>query len=159
MSQQMSSDLSIEQYLSERVDDQINWFNRRSGWNQQRYKYFRIASTALAVSIPFLTGLIGVGDELVLKITIGLIGALVAVIEGIQSTYKFHENWIQYRTTAETLLNHKFMFQCAAGPYADDDAFHRFVENVEGILAAENNSWANYIKKKPEKSDQKESVK
>ncbi len=55
--------MTQEEYLQERVDDQIEWHDKKSAWNQKCYKRLRILEIVAAASIPFLTGLIG-GDLL-----------------------------------------------------------------------------------------------
>lgn len=143
-----SPKLTVEQYISERLDDQINWYDKKSSWNQKRYKRLRIITISLAVMIPFLTGLIDENSKDLLKILIGVSGAMVAIIEGFQSTYKFQENWIQYRTTTESLKHQKMLFLTQSGPYASDDSFSVLVENVEALISKENSDWRQNFKTK-----------
>ena len=53
-------------------------------------------------------------ENLLIKIIIGIIGVSIALIAGIMNLYKFHENWVSYRTTAEILKHEKYLFLTGA---------------------------------------------
>jgi len=106
-------------YLSSRVDDQINWYNKKSAIYQNRYKFLKVLVIVLSVSIPFLVGLIeGANDYL--KIVVGIGGVLIAMIEGILSLFRYQDLWLQYRLTSETLQREKILFLTQAGPYQNN---------------------------------------
>jgi hypothetical protein len=108
----------------------------------------KIIETILALLIPFLTGYITTNENsLCLKITIGLIGIVVAAVANLITLIKLQENWIVYRTTAESLKHEKFLYLTKAGPYAGTDSFPLFVERIESYISKENTQWATYIKK------------
>jgi hypothetical protein len=131
-------------YLENRLDDQINWYDKKSVWNQKWFRRLKKAEMIISVSIPLLVGVIDYQPSV--KIFIGIMGASIAVIAGIQSMYKFHENWIQYRTTAETLKHEKYLYITKCKPYDGEGAFCRLVERVEGLISKENSQWIRYIK-------------
>jgi hypothetical protein len=100
--------MNEEQYIAERLDDQIAWYDGKSQSSQPWYKRLRLAELVLAASIPFAAGFITGGEDPVfLKIVVGGAGAIVAVIAGALSLYGFQERWVEYRTTCETLRHHK----------------------------------------------------
>ena len=131
-------------YLSKRVDDQIAWYGQKSSWNQRLYKRLRALEIACAAAIPLVVGFV-TEQTLSLKLLAGLLGVVVAIVTGIVALYKFQENWIQYRTTAESLKQEKFLFLAAAGPYAVLDPFPLFVQRIEYLLSRENSGWAQYM--------------
>lgn len=136
-----------EVYLKDRVDNQIEWLNNKSTFNQKRYKLIRTIVIVLSISIPFATGYV---DEqpyaAYVKFGIGLAGVLIAVLESYLALQKYQENWVQYRTTSETLIQEKMLFKNRAGRYADTDIpLQDFVVQVENILGNENKNWAKYI--------------
>lgn len=135
-------------YFKERVDDQISWFERKSGWNQKRYKRMRTAVIILSVSLPFATGFISESDySIVLKVGVGLAGVVIAVLEGVQSLNKYQENWIAYRTSAENLKREKMLYLTQVGDYAQtEDAFKLFVMKIEMLLNHQDQNWQQYIK-------------
>mgnify|MGYP000094324648 CR=1 FL=1 len=140
--------VGVETYLDERVNDQIEWYDRKSGKNQFIYKFLKVTTIILAVSIPFLTGFLSDSAGGFLKYVIGGFGLIVAIIESLQGVYKFHENWIQYRTTAESLKHHKYLFITRSGPYSVVNPFPGFVENIENLISKENSVWAEALKEK-----------
>lgn len=136
--------MDSNEYLTQRVDDQIDWYDRKSAGSQKAYKRLRVLEIALAGLIPFLTGYVEAWQGSV-KFAIGLMGVVVAVIAGVLSLYKFQENWVQYRSTCESLRSEKFLYQTQSAPYNTDQAFPLFVQKVETLLSKETSAWSQYI--------------
>ena len=147
-----SATLSTNDYISQRIDDQIKWYSSKSRLNQQRYKRIKTLIIIISVSIPFLTGMIGEDPVAAfwLKIFIGLGGVFIAAGEGILSLQKYQDNWLEYRNAAETLKREKLLFQTQAGPYRDEATLQNLVERVENFTQSENKNWLQYIKAKQE---------
>ncbi len=139
--------MSPEDYVRDRLDDQINWYNGKSQWHQFWFKVLRVVEILFATSIPFLVSYI-TPETAILKVISGTMGVVVALISGLVTLYKFQENWIEYRTTAETLKHEKFLYLTGSPPYDSDDPFHLLVERVEAIISKENTSWARLTRKK-----------
>jgi len=136
-------------YLTDRVDDQINWLDRKSGRNQKRYKQLRVLIIVLSVLIPFGAGFMEEDASLFwLRIVVGAAGVIIAVSEGVISLYKYQDLWIKYRATAEHLQREKLLYLTKAEKYKDaKNPFPLFVERVESILQSENKEWQEYIQK------------
>lgn len=135
--------MTEQEYIKTRVQDQIKWYSDKSGWNQKWYKRLKIIELVGAVSIPFLVTYIN-------DFSIGLIGAIVAIVAGLLSIYKFQENWIKYRTTTESLKHQLHLFQTKVEPYNDEQAFSNFVHSIESLISKENSEWQNYMIEKKE---------
>ena len=148
-----SLNLIMEQseYIKNRVDNQINWMESKSRSNQQRYKILKIVEIVSAALIPFLIGFHNVHN--IFPILTGLLGVLIVLLNGIQQLYKYQEKWIIYRTTIEALSREKMLFVNRAAIYTDENAFQRFVENIEALLANENKVWLNTVKQKTEQAN------
>ena len=141
-----------EEYISERLDEQIRWYDCRSKANQKWFKRLRVVEIISASMIPFLAGL-GDGIPYLLPI-VGLLGVLIAICAGISTLNKYQENWLVYRSTAEALKHEKYLFITGSCPYSEDDSFSILVERVEGLISKENYQWARHIKdKKYDKSN------
>jgi hypothetical protein len=127
----------------ERLDDQLKWYGDRSSRNQRYYKSLKIVVIVVAASIPVLSGnLPFFGPDGTPKWVLGVLGALVAVIEGVQQVYQFHANWLSYRATCEGLKREKFLYLAKAGPYAaatDSDVL--LAERIEALISQENAKW------------------
>lgn len=134
--------MDADEYLATRLDDQISWYSRKSQWNKQWLWRLRTAEIVFAGFIPFLAN--HGGPDSLIRTTVGLLGVAVAVIAGAISLFKFQENWIEYRTTAESLKHEKYLYLTLSNVYAGDDAFHLLVERTESLISKENTSWSCY---------------
>ncbi len=139
--------MTTNDYLTDRVNDQIDWYDKKSSWNQRMFKQLQILQIIAAASIPILTGFI-TNEATEMKHVVAGIGALIAIISGILSLYKFQENWIQYRTVSESLKHQKYLFLTKTYPYHADDAHHVLVETVENLISQENSKWSQYTQQK-----------
>lgn len=133
--------MQIEDYIKNRVDDQIEWYDKKSGKAQNWYKLIQIIEIISAATIPVLVPYILPGN--MPSLLVAALGALITVLETLCRLFKFHENWIQYRTTAELLKYHKFLFQTQSAPYntKEESVENVFVRNIESIISSENNTW------------------
>jgi Protein of unknown function (DUF4231) len=130
---QTQSDPTIE-----RLEDQLNWYEAKSGYNQRMFKWLKTTTIAAAVAIPLCAGL---GDRYV--IITAVLGALIALIEGIQQLNQYQQNWITYRSTSEALKHEKYLFLANAGPYtAAENPKTLLAERVESLVSQEHAKWA-----------------
>lgn len=140
-----------KEYLESRLEDQISWYDKKSKFNQQMYKRLVLIEIVFSVSIPFLTSFV-TSESLTIKIIIGIIGVGIALIAGVMNLYKFHENWINYRTTSETLKHEKYLFLTKSGIYRVDKAldtpYNNLVTRIETIISKENTNWQQKLNKK-----------
>lgn len=139
--------MSPEEYLQERLDDQINWYDKKSSWNQTCFKRLRATEILFSVTVPFLISQIG-GDSSLLKLIAGVMGIIVALIAGLVTLYRFQENWVEYRATAETLKHEKYLYLTQTAPYDGSNAFHLLVERVESAISKENTAWSQSLREK-----------
>ncbi len=137
--------MTQDQYLTERLDDQLTFMDQKAVSNQRTYRRIRAAVIVISVLIPLLAGYT---DRVpYLAVAVGVAGALIAILEGLMSLGKYYENWKEYRVTAESLEREKLYFQTGSGPYAENaDAFALLVDRTEKILQAENQDWQQRIK-------------
>lgn len=139
--------MSPEEYLNDRLDDQIKWYDEKSAWNQKWFKRLRILEILFAVAIPFFISQI-TGDSGPLKLIAGAMGVVVALVAGLVTLYRFQENWIEYRATAETLKHEKYLYLTQSAPYERDDAFHLLVATIESAISKENTGWSQSFRTK-----------
>lgn len=132
------NEMRPEQYIKERIDDQIDWYDHKSSVNKQCFYIFQIVILIASASIPVLSIF---SIDMRARVLIAVFGSVTAIATGIVSLYKFRENWIEYRTTAESLKHEKYMFQTKAGCYIGDDSLQSLVERTEMLISQENTSW------------------
>lgn len=138
--------MNQETYLKERLEDQIVWYDRKSLYNQRWFKRLQVASIFGSASIPFLTGYI-TETTLALKLTVGALGLAVALTTAILGLYKFQENWLEYRTTCESLKHEKYRFLTRSEPYNRRNPFRLLVDRVENLISQENTAWRQLMQK------------
>lgn len=120
----------------QRVNDQINWYDKRSISNQRAFKWLNSIEIVAAALVPFAAGANAPA------IITGALGVLVVVLEGVQQLNQYHHNWIICRSTCEALKHEKFLFLANAGPYdAANDPKTLFVERTESLISQEHAKW------------------
>jgi hypothetical protein len=124
--------------ITERLEDQIAWYDRNSLKNQRRYKRMKFVVIVSASVIPFLATLT---RQEVRWITGGL-GVLITVIEGVLQLNQYQQNWISYRSTCEALKHEKYVYLGKASPYAEATDPHALLaERIESLVSQENAKW------------------
>lgn len=133
--------MDVNEYISSRVDNQINWYDKKSKTAQKMYKIFQTIEIVMAAIIPLLSGYTTVNA--IIPVIIGTLGAAIAIIEAITKLNKYHENWIQYRATCEMLKYHKHLYLTQTYPYnpSEETVANTFVRNIEDIISSENSQW------------------
>lgn len=134
-----------KQYLSERLDNQIKWYSSKSRYNQKMYKRLGLLEIISASLIPLLSGLSSMISYS--EWIIGILGVIIAVAVGASTLYKFHENWLAYRTTLEALKHEKLLYLTQTAHYDNDERFQTLVSRAENIMVNENQNWLVYSKK------------
>ena len=145
----IQSEMTPEEYLRDRVDDQIDWYSKKSKSNQNWFKGLKLVELASAAVIPFVAGM---SSNIPCSVWIlGLLGVMVTICAGVTSVYHHQENWINYRATSEALKHEKFLFLTRSGSYADESSFESFVQRIEALISRENSTWASGNKKQTKK--------
>jgi hypothetical protein len=146
-------DMDVQTYLSDRVDDQINWLGVKSDNNKSAFLRFRVLSICLGALITILSPYAGKPGRWQVWIPplLQLSGAGVAIAGSLLALNQNQENWIRYRTLREALCREKMLFLTGSNEaYCGPDGFHQFVRVVEGIMAQERASWTRQATNWPE---------
>ena len=139
--------MDYEKYLKERLQYQIDWYSKKSTLNKRVFLILSTIEIVFASSIPFIVGYVG-KDNPWLKLLVGFLGVLIAVITGFMAINKSQELWIEYRVTGELLMHQRYLFETGTKPYEGDEAFNILVENVENIISKERSKWSQYTSEK-----------
>ena len=133
--------------IMERLEDQINWYDRKSISCMRWYKRLKISEIASAAIIPFLAAS---SIPRAVYVT-GALGVLVTVFEGMLQLNQYHENWIRYRSTCESLKHEKYIYLANAGPYANVEKTRALLaERVESLVSQEHAKWATVQQQDPQ---------
>ena len=162
--------LSRSDPIWDRLEDQIDWYDRKSSQSQRTYKRIKITEIIAAATIPFLPAL-NISPEsttwfaqhagwIHVSWLTGALGVLITILEGILQLNKYQQNWISYRSTSEGLKREKYTYLAKARPYTDvTDPRALLAERVEFLVSEEHANWAAVqqpeTKAKPDDSDKK----
>lgn len=140
------NDEEFKKYLKERYDDQIVWYDSKSQWNHKAYQVFQWMMIILASLTPVL---ILIGEEWSKWLSAG-VAVLVAIAAGGLKAFKYEENWINYRTTCETLRKEINYFNAGIKGYEQNNGaekYSHFVDRIESLISRENTLWITAVEK------------
>lgn len=140
------NDEEFRKYLQERYDYQIGWYDRKSEWNHKAYQIFQWVMIILASMTPVL---ILIGEEWSKWFSAG-VAVLVAIAAGGLKAFKYEENWINYRTTCETLRKEINYFNAGIKGYNQKNSaekYSHFVDRIESLISRENTLWITAVEK------------
>jgi Protein of unknown function (DUF4231) len=119
-----------------RLEDQLAWYDRKSGEAQRWFKLLKIAQIVTAAAIPVMAG------NSAPAWLVGGAGALIVVLEGLQQLQQYQQNWAAYRATCERLKHERFLYMAQAGPYASSPQPEALLaERIEGLVSQEHAAW------------------
>lgn len=124
----------------ERLDSQIDWYDRKSQSAQRWFKRLKMIQIFCAGVVPLVT-IFGVRDDLVGRVT-AVLGLAILIVEGLQQLNQYQSNWITYRSTCESLRHEKYLYLGKAGPYAGiADPIPVLADRIEGLISQEHAKW------------------
>lgn len=136
--------MNEEDYLKNRIDDQINWYNAKAHTNKNYHYTSKALIIIISSIIPLIAGI--EIDSRFKNIILGLLGTSIAVLTGLTALLKFQEKWSEYRMTTEAAIQEKILFQTLSGPYdKQPEPFKLLVKRVENLLSKEHDHWSQYI--------------
>jgi hypothetical protein len=118
-----------------RLEDQLQWYDRKSVSCQRRYKWAKLAQLIIGSSVP----VIALANSP--AVITASVSAAVVVIEGLQQVNQWQTNWVLYRSTAESLKHERSLYLSEAGPYRSDDRDRVLAERLEGLVSQEHAKW------------------
>jgi len=136
----------FKEYLKNRYYDQIEWYDKKAVYNEKMYKRLQTIVAILSVLTPIM---LVAREEWLLWLAVVSSG-IVAIGCALLKIFKYQENWINYRTTCETLRKEIHYHDAKLYDYRDaEDLEALFVERIEALVSRENTLWL--ISQKPEK--------
>lgn len=114
----------------------FRWYDRIATSTRLSYQVLKVGVLILGAAVTVLAAIRAPS-----ALTAGL-AASVVVLEGIQQVFQLQSNWITYRSSAETLRQHAFLYVAKAYPYADTQTRRdQLAEVMRDITAKESSSW------------------
>lgn len=135
--------------LMERLDRRIAWYDRSAKKNQLLFRSFKAFTLVAAAAIPFSASLSAAGFSTadagpggLTTFVAGLLGAAIVVVEGLQQLFQWQQNWLNYRSTSESLDRERSLFLVGAGSYLDvPNPRVLLAERIEQIMGQEHSKW------------------
>jgi hypothetical protein len=129
----------------DRINKNLAWYSRKSRQYQTLYKFLKLTQIIVAALIPTISALaFGGAPSKATAVATGILGMLVVIIEGLQTTFRPLEKWMLYRSTAEGLKREKFLYSEGAGPYdgvGQEGRRKLFVVRTEDLMSNEHAGW------------------
>ena len=135
----MNSD-NFDDYLKNRVEDQISYFDLSALKNQRAYRRLKLISIACNILTTMTIALAFTVPE-TYKVSMGILALVLSTV--VLGTYQLEEfqnygaKWEKFRLVAEQLKSEKYMFLNQVGAYSSaDESVNRreFVESIEGTI-------------------------
>ncbi|MDQ1353441.1 MAG: hypothetical protein QG657_3747 [Acidobacteriota bacterium] len=146
-------DKEFNDYLEKRYQTAVEWYDNKAIKNKKAYTILQWGVICFSAITPVL---VAIGGELTLRVITVIISFFVAAGTTILKTFKYQENWINYRTTCETLRKEIHYYKARANEYkTNDDPERIFVKRVEALISRENTLWL--IEQKKEDTDAEKS--
>ncbi len=138
----------FEEYLANRYNKEITWYDNKAIRNQIIYSRMQFL-LILFSSITPVTIAFSFGFQIEYTKWISVISSVIVAICGSSlKIFKFHENWINYRTICETLRKEIHLYDGTVGDYGRaTDKESLFIERVESLISRENTLWFTTLKK------------
>jgi hypothetical protein len=142
----------FQNFREKEYKGRIDWYDRKAAKNKLAYLIFQWIALVLSVSVPVLITTLENSWQLVTII----LSILLAIATSALKTFGFQENWLNYRTTAESLKKEEHFFDAGLFDYAEPGDKERvFVRRVEALTSQESTKWLQ-IHEDKEKPEQKE---
>ncbi|AFM05604.1 hypothetical protein Fleli_3274 [Bernardetia litoralis DSM 6794] len=145
--------MSDVEYIAERLDAQMNWYDRKSSENKTKYKLIKRTELIIAALIPVLitSGAFKVVQEndlgVLLQIIAALAGVVLVIMNSLLELDEHYKLWKEYRVTCEMMRHERYMYMTCSEPYDESDAYPRLVEKIEAISNSETQRWKQIDKK------------
>jgi hypothetical protein len=141
-----ASNPAIADPIRARLDEQITYYEGKSSKCQRYYKRIKMYEIVAAALIPFLSALHVADNRPAVRITLGvvtaLMGVLITILEGVLQLNQYQQIWTSYRATAEAMKHEKFIYLAKGGAYATvADPHALLAERIEALGSQENTKW------------------
>ncbi len=137
------TDEDLECYRVGRYDDQCRWYDAKAGFNKRWYYRFQTLVVVLSAATTLIVA-VGVYFEDAGWVRLAALASATAVTvaASLLKIYRFQEQWVDYRNTAETLKKERYLLKARIDEYATTDTPGQlFVDRVENLISRQNTLW------------------
>lgn len=129
--------------LKQRLVYLLEWYDEKAQLNRCCYHTLRILSVMLPNVVAALSLFTFLGGEAMIAAVSGVLSLLTSFLLHLLDQFRYYENWIRYRSTAETLKSEVFRCLNSGDPYYGETSIreHKLAIVVEEIAHAETAKW------------------
>ena len=132
-------------FIKDRYEDQRDWYEKKASEKKKLHDITRVIIIIIAPLVPFSILI----DDPTVKIFSIMTSMIVVICTSLINTFKFQEDWLNYRTTAEMMKKEYFLYYTGVGDYRDnDDKDGLFIRRIESMISQEHTKWFKYKNKK-----------
>ena len=117
------------------LEKSSRYYEKQAWYAKTRYHWSEILLLLVAAAIPASTAF--TSDQRVPA----ALGALVVVLAGLRSVYRWHEDWLRFTEALVQLETAKQLYIHCASPYDGEDRDALLVRRVREIESAETHGW------------------
>ena len=133
----------LECYRAGRYDDQCRWYDAKAGFNKRWYYCFQTSTVVLSAMTTLIVAAgVYFEDTRWVRLAALVTATAVTVAASLLKIYRFQEQWLDYRSTAETLKKERYLLEARIDEYATTDSPGQlFVNRVENLISRQNTLW------------------
>jgi Protein of unknown function (DUF4231) len=153
------SEMTPEQYLAQRLQQYIDWYDGKSISAKRHCLQIRAGSVVGAAIVPVLANITLPISPSTPRILTTLVSLGVVILVSLESVFHFGDQWKNYRSTEQFLSREKVLFVTGEGPYRGLEpprAFSLLVDRCEGQIAAENSATLKVMTIAPQQGSESE---
>jgi len=130
--------------LWQELNAQFHWYEAAATRTRFTYQALKVLALVLGAAVTVLAAISAPA-----ALTASL-AASVVILEGLQQVFQFHTNSITYRSAAETLRQHAFLYAVKLDPYEDSGTRRdRLAALMREVTSTENATWATTMRQSP----------
>lgn len=133
----------VNDALKQRLVYLLEWYDGKAQVNRCCYHILRVLSVMLPNVVAALSLFTFLGGEPIIAVVSGVLSLLTSFLLHLLDQFRYYENWIRYRSTAETLKSEVFRCLNHGDPYYGETSAreHKLAITVEEIAHAETAKW------------------
>lgn len=134
----MDADTSHDEYAREVANASYNWYAKAAIRSRRLYRLSTVTTLVSSAAIP-LSAALAPGNATIPAI----LGSVVVISAGLQTSFHWHENYLRFSHSRESVEAERRRYRTAAPPYEDSDgrAPAMLVERISRIEGSEMKSW------------------
>jgi hypothetical protein len=125
--------------LWQELDAHFRWYQQAARRTRIGYQSLRLLVLAVGATVTVLAAV-----RAPAAVTASL-AAVIVVAEGAQQLFQLHANWIRYRSCAETLRRHAFLYAAGAPPYSGPGRRDALAQVLLDVTNGETRQWAAHM--------------